>query len=126
MLGLSPTELVDGRGKHGHQAVGDKHGRWNDAVRRITSGGYIAVRVSVDYPGAWGPPGLKRFKYAYEHDVVMTKRLGRPLREDERVHHRNGDKTDNADENLELMTVSEHAKYHSDATRKRDTMGRYL
>ncbi len=115
----------DMRGRHGNHATGPKNGRWNTGARRRTSHGYIAVRVGIEHPHAWGPARLRNFKYAYEHVLVMMDRLGRPLRVDEIVHHKNGDRTDNRDENLELMTASEHQRHHADETRERDRLGRF-
>ena len=113
----------DMRGRHGNHARREKNARWaGDKLQ--TSHGYVAVRVPPDHPHAWGPPGLKNCRYAYEHVVLMVEKIGRPLREYELVHHKNRDKTDNREENLELLTVSEHAKEHSEL-RGRDQLGRF-
>lgn len=59
--------------------------------------GYILKR-DVDHKNAdsWG--------YVPEHVFVMSEHLGRPLKDGEFVHHKNGIRDDNRIENLELWT----------------------
>lgn len=111
----------DMRGRHGNHARGANNARWNGG-RYLTSHGYVAVRVPPDHPHAWG--AHDEVKYAYEHIVVMEAHLGRPLREDETVHHGPKGKRCNEIGNLAVKTRSEHAKHHSDE-RGRDALGRF-
>ena len=48
-----------------------------------------------------------------EHRLIMEASLGRKLTKGEHVHHRNGVRTDNRLENLEVIDKHEHVSMHS-------------
>jgi len=47
-----------------------------------------------------------------EHIKIMEDYIGRKLKKNECVHHKNLDRLDNRIENLQLMTIGEHSSLH--------------
>ena len=83
----------------------EKNSNWRGG-RTLASNGYMLIRVGVGHPLA------DVRGYAYEHRLVAMEMLGRPLDRSEHVHHRNGNRTDNRVENLEVVSIQEHARLH--------------
>lgn len=69
----------------------------------------------------WHPKSKKG--YVYIHRLIAEARLGRFLKPDEVVHHKDHNTKNNHWNNLEVMTQVEHAREHI-LTRKRDGRGR--
>jgi hypothetical protein len=63
--------------------------------KTLSSGGYVLIYEP-------GHPMSYRDGRVHEHRVVMAQHIGRALKPNETVHHKNGDRTDNRIENLEL------------------------
>lgn len=74
------------------------------------------MRHAPDHPKANG------VGYVLEHRLIVEAQLGRYLRDDEIVHHVNGDPADNRPENLAVMSQSEHVSLHA-ARRREDGRG---
>jgi len=70
------------------------------------------------------PNAIKKGRYIAEHRYVLEQKIGRLLTKNEIAHHINGNKEDNRQENLELLTIIEHNQYHA-KKRKRNKKGQF-
>lgn len=70
-------------------------------------GGYEYCRTSPPHPRR-NSNGLYPL-----HRVLAENKIGRLLKAGEHVHHIDEDKSNNDPSNLEVMTISEHAKHHA-------------
>lgn len=64
--------------------------------------GYCFIRLDF---GKWVP----------EHRYLVEQNIDRSLTKEERIHHRNGDPSDNRLENLQIVSNPEHARIHYEA-----------
>ncbi|OPY70007.1 MAG: hypothetical protein A4E63_01743 [Syntrophorhabdus sp. PtaU1.Bin050] len=84
---------------------GSNNSQWNGGVTFHT--GYKLLKRRTH-------PKANNHGYVPEHRLVMEKILGRPLKNEEIVHHCNGDRLDNRPYNLRLFTTKgEHTAFHN-------------
>lgn len=77
-----------------------------------TGRGDILVTTTPDHlHGEKRPEHAKR--YIYKHIAVMELHLGRYLREDEEVHHKDGNPANNKISNLKLTKKGIHQREHA-------------
>lgn len=108
-LGSAPQTVGKLCAKHGIRCQrrgprsGEGHPDWNGGVTYDKHGYRLVYRKG-------HPMARHRGKqipcYVPEHRLVMAEHLGRMLDPKEVVHHKNGDKSDNRIENLELYSTN--------------------
>lgn len=95
-----------------HLKRAESHPGWKGGVRKARVDGYIEIYVP-------NHPMKTVRKTVFEHILVMEEKIGRFVTREERVHHINGDRSDNRPENLHLC--SSHAE-HMDLHRQMDAI----
>lgn len=78
---------------------------WN-IRKRISKGEY-------DYALVPEHPKATKLGYVFMHRVVMENHIGRLLKDNEVVHHKDENKKNNDISNLQLMTNEEHVRLHA-------------
>lgn len=85
--------------------IGSGNPNWHGGKTK-DGNGYIYI-YSPDHPYK------NYYNYVYEHRLVMERHIGRYLKPEEAVHHKNEIVDDNRIENLRLFkNKPEHTKYH--------------
>jgi hypothetical protein len=84
---------------------GENSHSWRGGIKKCSSG-YVLIYCP-NHPRAQIPGGKNKRAggYVLEHILVMEKILGRYLLKGENVHHKNGVRDDNREDNLELWVT---------------------
>ena len=82
---------------------GENNWRWNGGRRK--RGRYIAI-LKRNHPHSYSDG------YLPEHRYIMEKHIGRYLKTNEYIHHKNFNPFDNRIKNLQILSPSEHTRFH--------------
>lgn len=82
---------------------GERHPLWKGGITKSAQGYLVHTRSKANAEAAGRAV----------HSVVAEQSIGRALRPGEHVHHIDHNKTNNAAENLQVLSASEHANLHT-------------
>lgn len=83
----------------------------SDSIVKGDSIGHLVCETIPVHPHSLKLPDRDK-RYIPVHVVVMENHLGRLLRKDEEVHHKDENPKNNSLSNLELVTHGDHSKHH--------------
>lgn len=98
--GVSNVSILNYASRLGIKVIDNYHRGY-----KIKDSGYVLIR-KVDHPQS------DKSGYVPEHRLVVEKQIGRYLRKDELIHHKNRIVDDNRIENLQIVTSKEHNHIH--------------
>lgn len=114
-MGTIPATSRTPQPRRIQHGFGPQNNFWKGG-RVLASNGYVLIRVGITHHLA------DVRGYAYEHRIAAEAKIGRRLRDGEVVHHVNGNKIDNRQENLEVVpSIAEHRFHHRNRTSGRRT-----
>lgn len=102
ITGKKVTKAMKEKYKNSFWDSGKKSCHWKGGRHKNTMG-YIVV-YAPNHPCVQ----KSNFRYILEHRLVMEKKIGKYLKDTEIVHHLNGIKDDNREENLALCNRRDH------------------
>jgi len=70
-------------------------------TRKVNSNGFVYVKVQPEH--IWGRNDRPKGTWVLEHRLVMMEHLGRDLKRNELIRHKDGDKTNNSLDNLYIV-----------------------
>lgn len=79
--------------------IKEKNGAWKGGIK-INHSGYKMIRL---YPDDQFYDMCNETGYVFEHRLIVARRIGRSLKLQEVVHHKDNDKSNNSEANLELL-----------------------